>query len=175
VPFVDKLLLIGPPRSGKTTVGKAIANRAGLSFFDADQELLAHYAPDSTISECYEKWGACTFREKEQEVTKALLEKEKGIFSLGGGAVLQKTLRSLIKSTGLVLFLDVQKEELLERYRKSPPFFMLNLSDLERMACIEERRKFCLELADCTFFIKQGLTREAMEEQVWKEVYRGCQ
>jgi len=164
--FADKLIIIGASRSGKTTIGKELSLSLALPFFDSDKELLKKHALDKTVAGLYQKWGEIEFRKKENSLVKNLLKKKKGIFSLGGGVSLQKELHQEIKLAGPVLFLDVERKELLRRYLINTPYFMNELSDDERAVCIEKRRLGCLLMADISLSIPVGKSVEDIVKEV---------
>ncbi|TAK69558.1 MAG: shikimate kinase [Actinomycetota bacterium] len=85
------VVLVGAPGAGKTTVGRALADRWGVSFrdTDADVEALAH----RTIAEIFVQQGEPAFRELEHQAVAAALTDHDGVLALGGGAVLHPDTR----------------------------------------------------------------------------------
>jgi shikimate kinase len=103
------LVLVGPPASGKTTVGTALAGALGAAFRDTDHDI--EVASGSTIPDLFVTEGEPHFRAlEEQAVTRALAEHD-GVLALGGGAVLSAATRELLvsygRSGGTVVWLDV--------------------------------------------------------------------
>jgi shikimate kinase len=104
--MAQSVILIGPPGSGKSTIGKALARKTGQSFTDTDDVI--EERTGITISQIFVDKGEAWFRELEAEVLQAELAKIDGILSLGGGAPLSDTAQSLLNSaTTSKVYLDV--------------------------------------------------------------------
>lgn len=104
------------PGSGKTTVGRELADRADIPFFDTDamlEEALNHSIPDLIESK-----GESYFRHKEALVTQRLLRPFYGVLSTGGGAVMDMNIRPLF-SAHAVVYLRVTPETLVSRMEQS--------------------------------------------------------
>ena len=103
------LVLVGPPASGKTTVGTAIADILGVPFRDTDADV--ETVAGVTVADLFVQYGEPHFRAlEEQAVTRALAEHE-GVLALGGGAVTSAATRELLvgygQDGGTVVWLDV--------------------------------------------------------------------
>jgi shikimate kinase len=104
--MAQSVILIGPPGSGKSTIGKALARKTGQSFTDTDDVI--EERTGITISKIFVDKGEPWFRELEAEVLQTELAKIDGILSLGGGAPLSDTAQSLLNSaTTSKVYLDV--------------------------------------------------------------------
>lgn len=90
---------------GKTTVGKKLAKETGREFYDTDQYLEKKYG--MKISQIFEEFGEERFREMEQDVLREVSAKENLIIALGGGAVLREENVKILKSGGIIFFLNV--------------------------------------------------------------------
>lgn len=104
------------PGSGKTTVGRELAHRADIPFFDTDallEEALSH-----SIADLIESKGEAYFRHKEALVTQRMLRPFYGVLSTGGGAVMDPNIRPLFKSNGVV-YLKAKPETLAARIEQS--------------------------------------------------------
>ncbi len=107
-----KIVLIGMPGSGKTTVGRELAERASLPFFDTDAMIAE--ALNRPVSELIQIKGEAYFRHKEAVVTQRLLRPFYGVLSTGGGAVMDLNSRPLFAAHGVV-YLRAQIETLVSR------------------------------------------------------------
>lgn len=98
------LVLIGLPGSGKTTVGRLAAERLALPFVDCDD--LIQQAAGMTIPAIFTEKGEPWFRALESRVLRELLAGPVSVIATGGGAVVAEENRRLLKTAGLVVFLD---------------------------------------------------------------------
>ena len=103
------LVLVGPPASGKTTVGSAVADILGVPFRDTDADVEA--VAGTTVADLFVEQGEPHFRAlEEQAVARALAEHE-GVLALGGGAVTSAATRALLvahgRAGGTVVWLDI--------------------------------------------------------------------
>jgi shikimate kinase len=101
-----RVVLIGPPGAGKSSVGKSLARLLEEEFVDTDVVIATR--ENKSISEIFVDQGEPYFRKIEEEVLLDQLQNHSGILSLGGGAPLSTTAQSAIKQSGsTVVFLDV--------------------------------------------------------------------
>ena len=104
------IVLIGMPGSGKTSVGKVIAQKLNREFYDSDEEFEKTYS--TTPSSCIKESGEQAFREKEQEIIKTLSSKNGIVLATGGGAILKEINRKNLISNGIVVFIERDIEKL---------------------------------------------------------------
>ena len=99
-------ILIGPPGSGKSSVGKSLAQRMGVEFSDTDT--IIENECKKSISDIFVESGEPYFREIERAVVLDRLEHGVGVLSLGGGSVLDQQAQLALRN-GLtpIVFLDV--------------------------------------------------------------------
>ncbi|MBQ7225854.1 MAG: AAA family ATPase [Clostridia bacterium] len=100
----DNIALVGMPCSGKTTVGKALAEKTGKLFVDTDAEIVKKVG--MSIPEFFEKHGEAEFRRIEGEVIAEVSAKNNQIIATGGGAILNPDNVRRLKQNGNVYFLD---------------------------------------------------------------------
>ena len=106
------LILVGPPGSGKSTVGRLAAERLGVDFRDFDDDIQrAHGLP---AGELVVQLGREKFQESERELLTALLPEFTGVLALGGGTPTAPGVPELLEPHHVV-FLDVDLEHLLRR------------------------------------------------------------
>ena len=99
-------ILIGPPGSGKSSVGKSLAQRMGVEFSDTDTIIEKKW--NKSISDIFVESGEPYFREIERAVVLDRLEKGVGVLSLGGGSVLDQQAQLALRNNPTpIVFLDV--------------------------------------------------------------------
>jgi shikimate kinase len=104
--MAQSVILIGPPGSGKSTIGKALARKTGQSFTDTDGVI--ELRTGNSISQIFVDKGEPWFRQLEAEVLEEELGKLEGILSLGGGAPLSETAQNLLQKVSVAkIYLDV--------------------------------------------------------------------
>jgi shikimate kinase len=103
---MKSIVLIGPPGSGKSTVGKALARRIKRSFFDTDS--MIEEKSQKKIGEIFVDEGEDAFRNLEFIVLQEVLQLPKCVISLGGGAPIKEQSQELITASNVfVVFLDI--------------------------------------------------------------------
>ena len=115
------IILVGMMGAGKTTIGKALANSLGKEFIDSDHEI-----QDRTgvkIPVIFEIEGEAGFRKRESEVLVELVKKSNIVLATGGGAVLSRENRQILRRGGIVIYLRASVNDLYRRtrYDKSRP------------------------------------------------------
>ena len=108
------LYLVGMMGSGKTSTGRPLAERLGYGFVDADAVI--EQAAGCTIPEIFEQDGESGFRAIETQVLNAISQRHSLVVATGGGVVTQSANWGLLHS-GIVIWLDVDREQLLKRLR----------------------------------------------------------
>ena len=104
--MAKSIILIGPPGSGKSTIGRALSRKLNISFTDTDD--LIEVRAGTSISQIFIDKGEPWFRELEEAVLKEELARLDGVLSLGGGAPLSETAQELLrKLDDAVVYLDV--------------------------------------------------------------------
>ncbi len=95
------LVLVGPPGSGKTTVGRVLASRLGVSFTDVDALVVERIG--KPIADMFTEEGEDAFRALEREVVAEALATADGVLALGGGSVLAASTRERLRGHRVVL------------------------------------------------------------------------
>ncbi|MBX6389571.1 MAG: 3-dehydroquinate synthase [Frankia sp.] len=99
-------VLVGPPGSGKTTVGHIVAERLGVTLRDTDADIEATLG--MTVADIFIEKGEETFRAAEREAVASALAEHPGVLALGGGAVLDPGTRAALAGhTVVYLVVDV--------------------------------------------------------------------
>ncbi|MFY0406067.1 shikimate kinase [Solicola sp. PLA-1-18] len=102
--MAPRVVLVGPPGSGKTTVAALLAAHWGDPMRDTDADVVA--AQGAEIADIFVDRGEPAFRELESAAVALALDEHEGVLALGGGAVLDPTTRELLAAHTVVL-LDV--------------------------------------------------------------------
>lgn len=110
---MKRVYLIGYMGAGKTTVGKALAHSAGLSFIDLDNHIEARY--HRTIGQLFEEKGEEEFRKIEKRMLHEVATFEDVLISTGGGAPCFFDNMDYMNATGTTIYLKVSVEELAKR------------------------------------------------------------
>ncbi|MBN9080428.1 MAG: 3-dehydroquinate synthase [Rhizobiales bacterium] len=123
------IVLVGMMGSGKTSVGRRLAQRLGLDFVDADHEIEA--AADMTIQEIFARHGEGYFRDGERRVMARLLAEKQRVLATGGGAFMQALTRENISRHGVSVWLNADLDVLARRVRKRTNRPMLHTTNPE--------------------------------------------
>jgi shikimate kinase len=143
------VVLVGLMGAGKTKIGRRLASRLGLPFFDSDQEIEA--AAGETIDEIFANRGERVFREGERRVIARLLSKPVHVLATGGGAFMDPLTRSAIRQSALSLWLRADLDVLVQRVSRRRDRPLLNAGDPRAiLAELIERRHPVYGEADIT-------------------------
>lgn len=107
------IVLVGLMGAGKTKIGRRLAARLSLPFFDSDEEIEA--AAGETIEEIFANRGEAVFRDGERRVIARLLGGPVHVLSTGGGAFMDPATRRVIAARGVSLWLRADLEVLFAR------------------------------------------------------------
>ena len=108
-----RLFLVGPMGSGKSTVGRHLADLLGCAFIDSDAEIESRAGAD--IPWIFDVEGETGFRRRETAVLKDLVEHSGAVIATGGGAILAAENREMMARTGIVVFLNASVAQQLKR------------------------------------------------------------
>lgn len=110
-----KVALIGYRGAGKSVVGRRLAEKLGLAFYDTDE--LVENRSGQTIQEMVAAKGWDFFRECEKAVIRELSGVDAAVIATGGGAVLDPENRTLLKRNGRVIWLIADAQTVMARIR----------------------------------------------------------
>lgn len=101
---MQNIVLVGMPGCGKTTVGKALAEKLNRPFFDADEEILKRTGKSAAA--WIEACGEAVFRQKETEVLESLCKQSGTVIATGGGAVTVPENADILRQNSMVFFIN---------------------------------------------------------------------
>jgi shikimate kinase len=109
-------VLVGMMGAGKSSIGRRLAGRLGLSFVDADTEI--ETAAGMSIPEIFDKHGEPYFRAGEARVIARLLDHGPQVLATGGGAIMDQSTRDLIHAKGISIWLKADLDVLAKRTKR---------------------------------------------------------
>ncbi len=147
------LYLVGMMGSGKSTTGRPLAERLGYGFVDADA-VIAQVAGCS-ISEIFERDGEEEFRNLETQVLRSISERHSLVVATGGGIVTRSQNWGMMHQ-GIVIWLDVERGQLLQRLQQdaSQRPLLLGSDPVETVDAILKQRRPLYDEADLTVVIE---------------------
>jgi shikimate kinase len=107
------IVLVGLMGAGKTKIGRRLAARLDLPFFDSDSEIEA--AAGETIEEIFRNRGEAVFRDGERRVVARLMMRPTHVLATGGGAFMDPVTRAIIARRGVSVWLRAELDVLLAR------------------------------------------------------------
>ena len=147
------LVLVGPPASGKTTVGTALAQLRRVPFRDTDADVEA--VTGTTVADLFVEHGEPHFRALEEQAVARALAQHEGVLALGGGAVTSPATRELLvaygRAGGTVVWLDVDLASAAKRVglSRDRPILGINPRGMLR-SMLESRAPLYAEVATLT-------------------------
>lgn len=160
-----RAVLVGPPGSGKSTVGSLLASAWAVSFRDTDTDI--ETAAGKPIPDIFVDDGEEHFRELERQAVRTALAEHGGVLSLGGGAILAAPTREMLKGH-TVVFLTVELGEAVRRVGldQGRPLLAVNPRATLRHL-MEQRRPLYEEVATHTVDTT-GRTAEEIVDEITK-------
>jgi len=144
------VVLVGMMGAGKSTIGRRLAARLGLRFFDADIEIeIAHAG--MTIPEIFATHGEPYFRDGEARVIARLLEGGPAVIATGGGAVMREETRNRIRDKAVSIWLKADIDVIMKRVRRRADRPLLQTEDpVATVSRLLEQRGPVYQTADLT-------------------------
>ncbi len=166
---MKRVVLIGAPGSGKSTVGPALAKVLALDFIDTDQ--LIEEREGKAITDIFVVDGEPHFRAVELEALKDVLTMQDVVISLGGGAPISDVAQQLINSSeSTVIFLDVSLSTAAPRvgFNRDRPLLLGN-PRAQWQALSDKRRPIYEALADVSIKV-DDMSVEAIVSEIEKSL-----
>ena len=162
--MAPKVVLIGPPGAGKSTIGLALSQKLNTQFADTDS--LIEYKEERPISEIFVDNGEPYFRSVEQEIVLSALTSFDGVLALGGGAPLAaETQKALVDSKAPVIYLEVSLATAAPRvgFNRDRPLLLGN-PRAQWNELLEVRRPVYESLATAIVNVDKGTPEELSQE-----------
>jgi shikimate kinase len=157
------IYLVGFMGSGKSTIGRLLAERLGWSFFDTDEEIEA--AGKMAIAEIFAARGEPEFRRIETEIVRRHVAWIEGghsaVMALGGGAFVEPPNRELLLNNGVTVWLDCPFEVVKRRVAQASHRPLAR--DPEKFAALYDSRREAYRLAEVRIPIESDDPAAAVE------------
>ena len=124
------LVLTGMMGVGKSTIGKMLAKKLKVKFFDIDT--IVEKKEKNSIKEIFDSKGEDYFRKIEKKITLQELKKINSVIALGGGAFIDRTIRDEVRNSSISFWLDLDLKSLLTRLKNTKKRPLLNQDNLEK-------------------------------------------
>lgn len=170
-PHPLNIVLVGFMGSGKTTIGRLIAQRLGFQFVDSDAVIVERAGMQ--VAEIFSKHGEAWFRDSESSTLESLHVLQRSVISTGGGAVLREHNRPLLRQLGFVVWLTASEDVIFERISRNKKRPLLQTPNPRQTVhdLLEQRRDIYAEVAQFTVETTH-LSHEKAAETVISEARR---
>ena len=166
--MTPRIILIGPPGSGKTSIGRSLARSLKIDFKDTDA--LVEVDQGKSVSQIFIDDGEPLFREVEERICLRAIQNETGVLSLGGGAVLSQKVEGEMRGSGAqIIFLDVSLKVAAPRigFNRDRPLLLKNPRQ-QWQALMDARRPVYEGLANIIFDVEDRSVGQVVKELLLK-------
>lgn len=136
--MIKPFVLVGLSGAGKSTIGRRLAEKLSLQFWDSDSEIEA--ISGQSIKSYFAQNGETAFRELEKQVLHQLIEQHLGVIATGGGCVLMPESRVLLRQRAHVIYLQTSIDHLYRRLRNDQTRPLLAGDMRKRLVELEQQR-----------------------------------
>jgi shikimate kinase len=157
-----RIVLVGFMGVGKSTVGRALADRLGWTFVDLDERIEARNG--GTVAEIFARHGEAYFREQERQAADEARSLSDHVLAAGGGAFVQPATRALLQDGAATVWLTCALDTVLHRIR--PDGSRPLAADRERMLALLAAREASYRMADVAVDTTSASPEEAAERIV---------
>ena len=163
------IILTGYMASGKSTIGKYLAEKLKMSFIDTDEYI--EKQQNKKIKDIFADAGESFFRELEQKCARELSEKENSVISTGGGFVLNRENIELLRKKGIIVNLETNEEVIrsrLEASKDSRP--LMNGKSVDEILERFEKRKKFYDNCDIKIKLSVGVNTEDYAAEIIEKI-----
>ena len=158
------IMIVGMPGSGKSSIGRRLAPKLGMDFFDADAEIIKA-ANGMTIPEIFAKHGEAEFRSLEARVIGRLLDGPPKVIATGGGAFMNAETRASSRKHAVSIWLKADIPILLRRVKRKNDRPLLRGDDPEGvLQRLLSEREQTSEEADIIVVSREGPHEAVVDE-----------
>jgi len=159
-----RIFIVGPMASGKSTIGKRLAQKLNLQFIDIDKEI--EDRAGTNIPWIFEVEGEKGFRKREEKVLEESIKKSNVVISTGAGIVLSKSNRDLMIRSGKVIYLEASLKIQLKRTQndRSRPLLMDGNKEEVLKKLKKEREPIYEEISDLKIHQENKKLKQVVEE-----------
>ncbi len=162
--MTPRIILIGPPGAGKSSIGARLASKLNVDFHDTDQ--LIEKSSGKRVSQIFVEDGELAFREIEKNICALAINQENGVLALGGGAILApETCKLILNSGSTVIFLEVTLKVAAPRigFNRDRPLLLGNPRQ-QWQVLMDARLPLYRELATITYEVKDLTVGEVVND-----------
>ena len=138
----NNIILIGPMGSGKSSIGKKLSKMMKFDFVDTDNLIEENTGVD--IPTIFEHEGEKGFRERESKILQEISDYQQTVVGTGGGIIIYKKNREIIKKMGFAVYLTASIKELVYRTEHDKNRPLINSDDAENKIrnIINDRKEY---------------------------------
>ncbi len=137
------ICIMGLMGSGKSIIGRDLSKKLNLGYYDTDKEI--ELKTKKSINTIFKESGESYFRDIEEKICIELLAHNNCVISLGGGSIINKKIRKIVKQNSYSIYLQVKINNLMKRINSSKkrPILNQNKNKIEILKNLyDDRRKF---------------------------------
>ena len=157
------IVLIGMPASGKSTIGKLLAQKINYEYYDADKYL--EKKENIKISTLFSEKGEEYFRNLETKYLRELSEKNGIIISTGGGVVKREENMKILREKGIIVFLNRKIEDIAKENHEARPLLQ-NIDNIYKL--YEERIELYNRYSD--IIVENDGTLKEVTDRITEEI-----
>jgi|ERR1051326_9169529 shikimate kinase len=167
-----KIFLLGYMGSGKSTIGKELAEKLKMDFIDFDTYI--ETKEKKSVSEIFEKEGEEKFRELEKKHLNEIIKKDNAVISLGGGTPCFNNNIETINKNGISIYLQMSVNALVKRLinakRKRPLIKEMNEVDLKFFIATNLEKRISFYNQAKYIILSDKKSPEAISEEIMKKI-----
>ncbi len=162
--FTKPIVLIGMMGAGKSVIGRMVAQKIGLPFIDADNEI--EVAANRSIEEIFKYYGEEHFRDGECRVIERLLTNDCCVLATGGGAYIESKTRDIIQKNAISIWLNADFDILWERVSRRDHRPLLKADNPQDILRGLIKKRYPIYAKADMEVISENISKEAMRDRI---------